>query len=231
MWKKTELRWHRGMFAISVVKDIFRYGMVYLVYKLCTVFLSLSINKILASSGSVIYLAANSILSSVALVTGAFASGIGSTATMLFSYCYGLKDEKALNDTFRKMQTVSFFLNLVLTICCIAGAHGIVSLFHVESEELYRCAVRVVEMYAICLIFNSVNYIYKNYDMCIEETSKSYLVCILNNFILPFAMALVIGLLIQMKYLWICYAAGQGLTTILAVVIHHDRKKKRLLSE
>jgi hypothetical protein len=44
-------------------------------------------------------------------------------------------------------------------------------------------------------------------------------------------MALVIGLLIQMKYLWICYAAGQGLTTILAVVIHHDRKKKRLLSE
>jgi hypothetical protein len=67
--------------------------------------------------------------------------------------------------------------------------------------------------------------------MCIEETSKSYLVCILNNFILPFAMALVIGFLIQMRYLWICYAAGQGLTTILAVVIHRDRKKKRLLSE
>jgi hypothetical protein len=39
-------------------------------------------------------------------------------------------------------------------------------------------------------------------------------------------VALVIGFLINMKFLWICYAAGQGLTTILAVWIHRDGKKK-----
>jgi Na+-driven multidrug efflux pump len=220
MWKKTDLRWHRGMFSLPVMKAIFRYGMVYLVYKLCTVLLSLSINRILSASGSVAYLAANSILSSVALVTGAFASGIGSTATMLFSYSYGLKDDRGLKEAFRKIQKVSSGINLILTVCCIAGARAIVSLFHVESAELYSCAVRVIQMYALCLIFNSVNYIYKNYDMCIEKTARSYLICILNNFVLPFAVAAVIGSLIDMKYLWICYVAGQGITTVLAVVHH-----------
>jgi Na+-driven multidrug efflux pump len=224
--KKTDLRWRRGMFSSFVMKEIFRYGTVYLVYKLCTVLLSLSINRILSSSGSVTYLAANSILSSVALVTGAFASGIGSTATMLFSYSYGLKDEEGLKASFRKIQQVSFWINLILTVCCIAGARAIVALFRVESAELYQCAVLVIRMYAFCLIFNSVNYIYKNYDMCIEQTSKSYLICILNNFILPFAMALIIGFLINRRFLWICYAAGQGLTTILAVWLHRDRAGK-----
>jgi Na+-driven multidrug efflux pump len=159
-------------------------------------------------------------------VTGAFASGIGSTATMLFSYSYGLKDEEGLKASFRKIQQVSFWINLILTVCCIAGARAIVSLFQVESAELYQCAVLVIRMYAFCLIFNSVNYIYKNYDMCIEQTSKSYLICILNNFILPFAMALIIGFLINRRFLWICYAAGQGLTTILAVWLHRSRTGK-----
>jgi Na+-driven multidrug efflux pump len=109
---------------------------------------------------------------------------------------------------------------------CIAGAPAIVSLFQVKSAELYRCAVCVIRMYAFCLIFNCVNYIYKNYDMCIEKTSVSYLICILNNFILPFAMAMVIGFLINMKFLWISYAVGQGITTILAVMIHRDGKLK-----
>jgi Na+-driven multidrug efflux pump len=228
MLKKTNLRWRREKFSFSVMRDIFRYGMVYLVYKLCTVLLSLSFNKILSSSGSVVYLAANSILSSLSLVTGAFASGIGSTATMLFSYYYGLKDMKAMDASFQKIQRVSFFINLILMIGCIAGSHAIVSMFHVKSEEVYSCAVCAIQMYALCLIFNSVNYIYKNYDMCIEKTATSYLICILNNFILPFAMAMIIGFLINMKFLWISYAAGQGLTTILTVMIHRDRKREGL---
>jgi Na+-driven multidrug efflux pump len=148
---------------------------------------------------------------------------------MLFSYYYGLKDAKALKESFRNIQRVSFWINLILMIGCIAGSHAIVSLFHVESEELYDCAARVLQMYAFCLIFNSVNYIYKNYDMCIERTETSYLICILNNFILPFAMAMVIGFLINMKFLWICYAAGQGITTLLAVMIHRDGTGKGLL--
>jgi Na+-driven multidrug efflux pump len=231
MIKKTDLRLHMEKFSASVVKHIFRYGMVYLVYKLCTVLMSLSINRILSGSGSVTYLAANSILSSVSLVTGAFASGIGSTATMLFSYHYGRKDEDALEASFHEIQMVSFGINLILMTGCILGAGRIVALFHVESVKLYDCGVEVIRMYALCLIFNSINYIFKNFDMCIEKTARSYLICTLNNFILPFAAAMAVGYLVNIKYLWICYGVGQGLATIVAMVIHRDYKRKDLWTQ
>ena len=82
-------------FEQSLIKKLLQYGNMYFVYKFCTALLSFAFIRTLSSKGEA-YLTANTILSTVALVTEAFTSASNNTTNMLCSYWIGKNDKDGL---------------------------------------------------------------------------------------------------------------------------------------
>lgn len=228
MLRLPQLRVRFRCFCFKTFALMLKYGTVYLVYKLCTAVMSLAVNRILAGYGSVDYLAANSILLSLMLVTGAFSSGIGSTTTMISSYHVGRGDQAAMNAFLRRIHVVSLVMNALITLLCFVYAENIVSMFRPQSLTMFDCAVRAVCLYSGALMFHSANHIYRNYYLSIDRKKMAYLVCSLDNLILPLIAAVVIERLFNVENIWLCYPVGQALAALTSFLVHRFGKKTQI---
>lgn len=222
--KIPQLRVRFRDFCCKTVALLLKYGAVYLVYKLCTALMSFAVDRILAKYGSVEYLAANSILLSLMLVTGAFSSGIGSTTTMIASYHFGRGDQPALNSFFRRIHIISLMLNAIVTFVCIVFAEKIVSVFQPQSYMTSECAVHAIRLYSGALMFHSANHIYRNYYVSIDRRKIAYLVCSLDNLLLPLITAVIIDGFFNVRNIWLCYPIGQVSAALMSLLIHQYRR-------
>lgn len=204
-----------GAFEKPLIKELVLYGNMYFIYKFCTALLSFAFIRTLSSKGE-IYLTANAILSTVALVTEAFTSASNNTTNMLCSYWIGKNDKDGLRRFLYRMLKTSIIIHVVLSAICILGANQIVSVFHVESELSFGLATMAISLYALTMPFNAVNGIYRAYDLCTDRRKSAYVLTILNFLIMPIAALLIIAELFKPQYIWAAYVIGQGLVTIIA---------------
>ncbi len=201
-------------FELSLIKDLFKYGNMYFVYKICTALLSFAFVKTLSAKGEN-YLTANAILSNVALVTEAFTSASNNTTNMLCSYWIGKNDNAGLRQFLNRMLKTSILIHISLTAICILGASVIVKAFHVESELTFHLGVMAISLYSLCMPFNAVNGIYRAYDLCTDRKIEAYILTILNFFIMPIVAMVIMTTLCKPQYIWGAYVLGQGLVTLL----------------
>ena len=198
----------------AIMKDIFRFGMLYLTYKICQVILSYAINRILASMGGEMYVAANSIISSVNLVTGAVPSGFGSTTIMICSFYYGMGSKEKFRAFISQITKLSVRLDSAIAVISIAAAPLIVLMFRPDTALVSDTAVFGLRLFSLSIIFNTLNYIIKNSCQCVRNIRASYAICIMNDLALPLAAALIIALLLPVRWIWAAYTIGQFLTWI-----------------
>lgn len=215
MASERMFRFRIHSFEQALIKELIRYGNMYFVYKFCTAVLSFAFIRTLSSKGE-IYLTANAILSTVALVTEAFTSASNNTTNMLCSYWIGKNDNKGLRSFLMRMMKTSLRIHVVLTAICILGGHIIVSAFHVESESAFQLAVMAISLYSLSMPFNAVNGIYRAYDLCTERRKSAYILTVLNFLIMPIAAMLILYRLCKPKYIWAAYVIGQGMVTLAA---------------
>ena len=76
------------------------------------------------------------------------------------------------------------------------------------------------------MLFNMLNYIYKNSCQSLKMLKKAYAVCALNDLLLPAAAAFILMICAGIETLWLSYAAGQGMATII-IVLYYKYKKER----
>ena len=201
------------LFDKHLIKNLFRYGNMYFVYKICTAAMSFVFVKKLSLMGEN-YLTANAILGNVALVTEAFTSASNNTTNMLCSYWIGKKDNNGLRMFLSRMMKTSGLIHICLTAICILGAEIIVKAFHVESELAFRLAVTAISLYSLCMPFNAINGIYRAYDLCSDRRMPAFILTILNFFIMPVTSMLIITALGKPQHIWAAYVVGQGLITL-----------------
>lgn len=215
-------------FSWKILRSCLFYGLLYLTYKMCVVLMSLALNLILSEKGGLVLVAANSIITSVNLVIGSFPSGFGSTTTMLCSYYTG-KNDIALRTAFiKKILLVSVVINSFVALTIMILAPSLVSLFDPESEEIRIYAELGLRLFTASVIFNTVNYIIKNASQSIKKMRPAYIICLLNDLLMPLIAAAMIMNVFEIKYIWLCYLLGQGLTMILLLTFTVFRRKSYL---
>ena len=143
----------------AIMKNIFLLGMLYLTYKMCQVILSYAINRILASLGGVMYVAANSIISSVNLVTGAVPSGFGSMTTMICSFYYGMGSKEKFRAFISRITKLSVRMDSAIAVISIAAAPLLALLFRPDTALVSDTAVFGLRLFSLSIIFNTLNYI------------------------------------------------------------------------
>ena len=199
----------------AIMKDIFRFGMLYLTYKMCQVILSYAINRMLASFGGEMYVAANSIISSFNLVTGAVPSGFGSTTTMICSFYYGMGSKEKFRAFISHITKLSVRLDSAIAVISIAAAPLLVLLFRPDTAIVSDTAVFGLRLFSASIIFNTLNYIIKNSCQSVRNNRASYAICIMNDLALPLAAAIIIVQLLPVGWIWAAYTIGQFLTWLV----------------
>lgn len=214
------------VFSGKILKELLRYGLLYLVYKMCQVFLSLLMNHLLTKKGGTEYVAANSIIASVNLVTGSFPSGFGSTATMICSFYIGQKRIDKMKEELRRLIKLSAAVSVCITFLVLMLAPVLIQAFKLETQLTSDIAVFGLRCFSISMVFNMLNYIYKNSCRSLKMFKKAYAVCALNDLLMPAAVALILLVCASVKMLWLSYAAGQSITTI-AIFLYYKLKKEQ----
>ena len=212
--------------SVGLIGGLFKFGLLYLTYKLCQVFLNLAVNHMLAELGGSEFIAAGSVIASVNLVIGSFPSGFGSTTTMMSSYYYGMGDGVKLRDFIKRIIRLSVVVN-----CCIAAltfffAPQISAVFDPGSDVVLQTAAMGLKIYSVSIIFNTINYIIKNSYQSVKKMGRAYVICILNDFALPMAAAVVIASVLPISWVWLCYTVGQGIVVLISFLVVKSEKKE-----
>ena len=213
-------------FSFGILRSVMYFGLLYLTYKMCTVLMSLSLNRILSEKGGVVLVAANSIISSVNLCLGAFPSGIGSTTTMMCSFYIGKNDDHSRLHFVKNILMVGVIVEVLLAVVIIFAAPFLVNLFDPDSNEIRVSAETGLRLFSLSIAFNVVNYIVKNASQSMKDMKLAYLICLLNDFTLPFVMALILSSTVDLRFIWLCYCIGQATTMMIVMILLLIKKHK-----
>ena len=214
-------------FSFAILRQICRYGLLYLVYKVSVAAMSLFLNRTLSTYGSVDYLTANSIIFSVELIIGAFPSGFGSSTSMLIGISQEKYGETSARQMCRRIVRLSVIVNIAQIAVVLLLAEPLVMLFSPESESVAELGAWGLRLYALAVLPNTVNYVVRNYEQSMDHTRSAYLICLLNHILLPMAAGLILRAAAPLKFIWLCFAVGQGFCVLLTWYIFHGKKEAR----
>ncbi len=218
-FRKRDYHFKLTFFKNDIVKGIFHFGLLYLTYKLCQVFLSLAINKILSKFGGKDFIAANSIISSINLMTGSFPSGFGSTTTIISSFFFGKKDKQGFRVFVKKVIWLSVIIDVVIALAAIILAPQLTNAFNPESTKVYELAVFGLRLFSVSIVFNTVSYIIKNSSQSVKNVKRAYAICILNDLALPLGFAFIVLAVKGISWIWLCYTIGQLIAMVISLFL------------
>ena len=215
-------------FSSAVLGQICRYGLLYLVYKVSVALMSLFLNRTLSTQGNVDYLAANSIIFSVELIIGAFPSGFGSTTSMLIGMSKEQYGKESARNLCRRIVQLSVIVNIIQIAAVFLLAQPLVKVFSPQSETVAELGAWGLKLYTLSVLPNTVNYIVRNYEQNMDHTKSAYFICIMNHLLLPLAAGMILRAAVPLKYLWLCFAVGQGLCVLLTWYLFREKQEVRL---
>lgn len=215
IYTKAGYRFSFRYFALPVLGQVFRYGLLYLVYKLSVALMGLFLNRMLSARGGLDYLAANSIIFAVELIIGAFPSGFGSTTSMMIGYEKGKHGEEAAGLLCRRILRLSVIVNVLQIAAVLLLARPLVMMFSPESEAAAALSVWGLRLYALSVLPNTVNYIIRNYEQNMDHMGSAYLICLMNHVVLPVGAGLALAAAAPLRDIWLCFFIGQGLCVLI----------------
>ncbi|MBE5935476.1 MAG: hypothetical protein E7262_06760 [Lachnospiraceae bacterium] len=216
--KKTNLSFKSKNIQWHYIKDIFNYGHIYGLYKLCRVFTPLVINRLLMNTSGADGVAAFSIISSVSLVTNSLISGIGSTMMLYTGRFFGEKNILGIKQIIKTSILCSVIINSICIVIVFISAQGLAHLFSDGHETVVSLATLGLRLYVLSMIVNSINYILRNYYNCINKKSLTYTICILDNFVMVALVAIALSYIIGVTGIWLSWVIGQTLTLLYILI-------------
>ena len=105
-------------------------------------------------------------------------------------------------------------------------APQISAVFDPGSDVVLQTAAMGLKIYSVSIIFNTINYIIKNSYQSVKKMGRAYVICILNDFALPMAAAVVIASVLPISWVWLCYTVGQGIVVLISFLVVKSEKKE-----
>ena len=210
----------------SVLRDIFLNGIPTVINQLSLVFLVLLLNHLLKSVEGNNAVAAYSVISTVSNMCYAFCNGISQVALMMASIFYSDEDRRSLYELVRVMRKNAVIILFFVTLLVIAFARPLVTLFLANELETISLATIGLRLFSLSLVPCALNTTFKFYYQGIGRIRLMEVICVLQNFVLTFLAALLLGFVLKTTGIWLCFVCGESAAWlfICAYVWIHNRR-------
>ena len=214
-------------FRKKVAGQIFSYGVPTVINQAGLVLMVFIFNQILISlENGKDAVAAYSVISTVGNICYSFSFGIGAVSLMLSSIFHTDEDRTSLNALVRTMTYYAAVTSVFVIIVVIVVASPLVSLFITEASVRKDMAVLGLTLFVPNLLPNTINTAFKNYFQGIGRVKNTYIVSLLQCFLLPTAFGFVLSRFIAQNGVWLAFLCGEICTLItIAVTVWKKRKK------
>lgn len=218
--------------SLNMLRLIVGNGIPTIINQLSLVFLILLLNNLLRSFGGNLAVAAYSVISTISNLCYAFCNGISSVALMMASIFCADKDRSSLYTLVRTMTKNAIVVLASVTLVVILAAGPIVFLFIENDLQVVNLATKGLRLFALCLVPCALNTTFKFYYQGIGRVRLMEGICVLQNFLLPALSALVMGYLLGVTGLWLCFLCGEGAALVfICIYVWKSNKRVSLTAE
>lgn len=192
---------------------------------------TMTFNYVILSIAGNTAIAAYGIIANIALVVIAVFNGIANGSQPLISRDYGAGNEENVT----ALKRMSFMTALVLAIIMYAivyiGTDAFIAVFNSENNQaLYHYAHAGIRLYFIGILFAGVNIVGAGFFSATNKAKNASLISLLRGFLLIVFFAIVLAWLFGLSGVWLSYAAGEALTTLVMMVLFNQDKTERAFS-
>lgn len=181
------------------------------------------LNRLLMVHSGSAAVGANAVIMSAGNLCLVPGSAICDTVQILTGVLCGEEDRKGIIRMVRSALKYCVLVNITLILVFQLGAAPFIGLFFSESPDTEALAVAGFRFYVLCMVFYSVNGLYRNFCQGSGQFRRSFIISAADCFLFPFLTALVLVFSAGIPAVWLCYVIGEGLLTL--VIMLYFRKK------
>lgn len=182
----------------------------------------------------ILYLAGNTavaaygIIANVSLVAVAVFNGVANGSQPLISYNYGAENNKNVKSLRSLSFFTSLFLALLLYVSIFFGTDTLISIFNSENNsELYAYAHTGIRLYFTGIFFAGANIAGSSFFSATEKAKNASIISVLRGLVLIVIFAFALSKAFGLNGVWLSYAAGEAVTTIVMIVLMIRSRKER----
>ncbi|MBE5847052.1 MAG: hypothetical protein E7300_05175 [Lachnospiraceae bacterium] len=224
--KESIFRFRWKNMRYSILRDTILNGIPTVINQLSLVFLVLLLNHLLSSMEGNHAVAAYSVIATVSNMCYAFCNGNSQVALMMASIFHSDEDRSSLYELVRVMRKSAVVLLFFVTLLVMAFGRPVVALFLADEPETISLATLGLRLFSLSLVPCALNTTFKFYYQGIGKIRLMETISVLQNFVLPFLAALLLGFVLKTTGVWMCFVCGESAAWlfICAYVWIHNRR-------
>nr|WP_279325954.1 MATE family efflux transporter [Bacillus sp. FJAT-47783] len=163
--------------------------------------------------------------------------GIGSAIQPMISYYYGANRMDRIKETVKIAEKSVLLLGALFLVVGFTGAHVLVSLFGVSSDEIKTLAIQGIKLFFTGYLFMGINFIYMTYFQSIGQIRPAILIIVMRGFILLFVALWILPQWIGVEGVWLALPVSELLVAVFLVTFtrknvfqSHYKEKGNFLS-
>ena len=203
----------------SIIRAMISSGFPTAASQLGRLLLTFFLNRYLMANWGGTAVAIHTVIMSVANLCMVPGTALSSSVQVISGILYGEEDRTSLKQLMRAAMQYNVVVNGACTLLFLLAAEPLVNMFFNGDSAAIVTTVAGFRMYTLCLLFFGTNLIFRSYCQATAQVKKSYILTVCDCFLAPFLASLLLGSLFGIPAVWLCYALGEGLTTIVMLAL------------
>lgn len=149
--------------------------------------------------------------------------GVGAALQPIASFHYGARLFDRLRDFLKLAVGAGFLFGIITLASGFTFGDSLVSLFGVESDEVYSFTVKGIPLFFISYLFLGYNLVYAEYYQAIRKIRLSVIIILTRSIILLLPLLWLMPKLFGINGIWLAFPVAEGLTTFALLIFNKKR--------
>lgn len=215
------------VFDSGVVGSMCVNGLPTAVSQLGRLLMTFVLNRYLMKLGGSTAVAANAVIMSAGNLCLVPGTALASSTQVITGVLTGEEDRDGIGRMMRTAMRYNVKINGACMLLFVALAGPVVSMFYKGDSSGMDVTVTGFRFYALCMFFCGINLIFRSFCQSSGQKMKAYAITMSDSFVCPVLMALFLGSLFGIPAVWLCYAIGEGLTSVVMLLLFRMKNKER----
>ena len=159
-----------------------------------------------------------------------FLIGTSQTMSPIVSVYFKEEDYSAVNYIVKKSLKIVVTSSLVLSVLFIVYPQTLLFLYSVKDPSHVPVVLNAIRIFAISYVGTAITFLYTFYAQAIQENQLSTIISLLEGFVLPISLAIILSFAIGGNGIWISFAIAE-LLTILFIYAYSKRINRKTHGE
>ncbi|SHK54774.1 MATE family efflux transporter [Desulforamulus aeronauticus] len=211
-------------FRFTIIRQILTIGFPSFIAEISlavvTIGFNLAFMRSIGETGVAAYAIVNYIHSVMLLVF----LGMGAALQPISSFHFGARLFGRLNQSLRLTVQTALISGLFAVAIGFVGAEFMVSLFDVQSQQLFKLTVNGLGLFFFTYLFLGYNLVYAEYFQSVGQIKKSLMIILCQGMLFVIPLLWILSHWFGLKGIWLALPTAQAITAILVFMMnrrHH----------